>query len=220
MVRSSCEASVTSWIWDKISLACSRSALERARCLWNSALSSRVRWNARFARSASAVCRCMSFQSRARIPSVGQIEERSAIGATALQAGEVAAIAYIPAVVEPNVVDARDENAAAMRSAGSPAGIRDSDRGREAQALRRAAVQLRVRRDRLLKIPTLARARERGKGECQHQCESENTSHARSPQNRMRLKRASPPGASAPATIRVNETPSERPRRAYHLDPR
>ena len=118
------------------------------------------------------------------IISVRQIEQGPAIRAALLQTGEIAAIAYVPAVIEPTVMDAGDEDAAAMRPAGPPAGVRDPDRGREAQALRRAAVKLRLRHHRLLQIPTLACGRERGSGECQHQCESESASHARSPQKR------------------------------------
>ena len=79
----------------------------------------------------------------------------------------LAAIGRVPAVVQPIVVDARNEHAAAVRLAGPPACVGDAHRGREAQALRRAAMQLRFRHERLLQVPALAGARERHPGECQ-----------------------------------------------------
>src|SRR5438128_6011894 len=98
-------------------------------------------------------------------PSIRDVEQRTAIGAAAFQAGKVAAVAHAPAVVEPGNVDARSEHARTMRLAGPPARIRDAHRGREAEAFRRAAMQLWRRRERLLQVPALSG----GCGPRQHQ---------------------------------------------------
>src|SRR5713226_6986825 len=95
------------------------------------------------------------------------IEQGAAVGAAAFQARQIASVAHAPAVVQPIVVDTGNEDAAAVRLAGSPACVGDAHRGREAQALRRAAMQLRFRHERLLQVPALACAGERHPGECQ-----------------------------------------------------
>ena len=60
------------------------------------------------------------------------------------------------AIVEPSIVDAGDENAAAMRLAGPPACVGDPYRRGQAEAFRSAAMQLGFRHHRLLQVPALA----------------------------------------------------------------
>ena len=99
-------------------------------------------------------------------PSLRQIEEGAAVGAATFQAGKIAPIGYVPAVVQPIVIRAGDEHAAAMRFASPPACVGDAHRGRDAQALRCAAMELRFWHERRLQIPALARGSKGRRAEC------------------------------------------------------
>src|SRR5947209_19742894 len=64
---------------------------------------------ARIAHNRGAAARCGQGSTVRVNKSVGPVEQGPAIGAAAFQAGELAPVARISAIVEPSIVDARDE---------------------------------------------------------------------------------------------------------------
>jgi len=103
--------------------------------------------------------------------SVGQVEQWAAIAPALLLARQVASIAFRPAIVEPRPADTRLKAAGAMGCARSKARVGDPDRGRQAEAIGRIAMELRCRDHWLLQPMALA-----GRG-CRRRCQQGRTSY-------------------------------------------
>src|SRR5436309_11977557 len=59
--------------------------------------------------------------------SLRDVEQRPAIGAAPLEAGQIAAVVHCPAIVEPVVIGTGHEDAPAICPASAPARVRDAD---------------------------------------------------------------------------------------------